>query len=134
MSDDALMQDMVMGEFDGTNNVGGSGGDDTATPMQATDAQSTAPTTVAAPVAATNSTSADTPQTTAQAAPQQDQPSVAQGVNAAESGMAIGGEAGENMFTDTFGDLTNLEDGDGLIDFGGGMDDAFGDALHGMDG
>ncbi|CAK4024521.1 Hypothetical predicted protein [Lecanosticta acicola] len=55
---------------------------------------------------------------------------------AAESGLGDG--TGDNMFNDDpFDGLTNIDNGDTLIDFdGGGMgmdDSAFGDALHGMD-
>lgn len=131
MSDDALMQDMVMGDFDDASHMEDLGGDNAASTTQAQAAQSTVPTTRTPNIAdpSTTAPSAGTSQD-----PPQEQPSATQGITSAEGGMSVGGEAGDSMFNDTFGDLTNLEDGDGLIDFGGGMDDAFGDALHGMDG
>lgn len=132
MSDDALMQDMVMGDFDDTTNLDGLGGNNGAAPSQPMTTDANPPTTTAPP--ALDASSAAPQSSTAQSAPQQDQPAVTQAANPAESGMTIGGETGDTMFNDTFGDLANLEDGDGLIDFGDGMDDAFGDALHGMDG
>jgi hypothetical protein len=132
MSDDALMQDMVMGDFADTTNLGDNNAPAAQSETQAPGAQSMAPATAPATTADTSSTAP--PVSAAQQPAQQNQPTATQGANAAETGMAVGGEAGDNMFTDTFGDLANLEDGDGLIDFEGGMDDAFGDALHGMDG
>lgn len=131
MSDDALMQDMVMGEFDDTTNLGGLGGDASAAPVQASSAQSVPP--VTAPSAGDASSTAPQSSTAQPALQQQHQATATQGTNAAESDMPAG-HAGDSMFNDTFGDLANLGDGDELIDFGGGMDDAFGDALHGMDG
>lgn len=77
----------------------------------------------------TANSAAPTPSNQPQQQPQQ-QPSTN---NTPGNDAALDFQQEGSMFADSFGDLGD-GDGDGLIDFGGGLgDSAFGDAMHGMD-
>jgi hypothetical protein len=158
MNDDTLMQDMVMDvddsnlEFD--ESALGLVEDDTtdaaapaesaAAPSQPIAAESTTQSATAQPAtetqaatsapAAESVTAANAAQDSA-AQPPTAQPQAETNTNAPadDNTTALTGEdGGDSMFTDTFGDLANLE-GDEILDFDAGMDDsAFGEALHGM--